>query len=313
MQGMKQQFSILTSVTMAMILTACSYSDISLEEHADSNATATERIPITLNAPSVRTETTVTDTRAADNSVPEYDFSVWCLPTGLLGSDTDTDIDMTTATIPMANVYATLDKNTNTLKWNGGETYYYPEYNANGENYRYALFTLYPAAEPGQYTKTTGDVTVALNVDGNTNYLWSRTTTPADDYAYAYSEAYWQRNHKGAAPQLQTLQHITAAVTVNVTVPEGCTISSISLNDMPSTATFSMMKGKVLSVGTETKDYTANNVAGYTFYVMPQQSNPLKLKIEYTKDGEATAPTYTTNAILLEAGKEYTITINIDE
>ena len=74
-----------------------------------------------------------------------------------------------------------------------------------------------------------------------------------------------------------------------------------------------MMKGKVLSVGTETKDYTANNVAGYTFYVMPQQSNPLKLKIEYTKDGEATAPTYTTNAILLEAGKEYTITINIDE
>ena len=320
MQGMKQQFSILTSVTMAMILTACSYSDISLEEHADSNATATERIPITLNAPSVRTETTVTDTRAADNGYVSSELAVWCVPVGKLGETTETAYNMQTAEIPLKNVKATFSTdqsyNTLTLDTSGGN-YYYPATDA-----RYTFYAYQPISD-GCGLSVDGGIEVLFTLNGKNNILWSKSETPTDDAAYAYSAAYWQRNHNAAAPKLQTFKHIMAAVTVKVTTPTGSAMAGISLEDMSKEASMNLREGTIgefqpgdIAYKATTNDLfpssSQTNEAEYTFYVLPQHGE-LKLKIEYTKDGEATAPTYTTNAILLEAGKEYTITINIDE
>ncbi len=323
MQGMKQQFSILTSVTMAMLMTACSYSDITPEEHADSNATATERIPITLNAPSVRTETTVTGTRAAAEGYVSNELAVWCVPVGKLGETTEDVIDMTTADIPLKNVTATFstDQASNALTWGTSDDTYYPATDA-----RYTFYAYQPTTD-NYVLSAYGDIEIPFTLDGKNNILWSKSETPTTDAAYAYSAAYWQRNHNAAAPRLQTFQHIMAAVTIKVTTPDGSRIAGVCLEDMPDKATMNLIKGTIEADNdATTKLYEAgandlfptsalSNEAEYTFYVLPQESKSLTVRIEYYPEGQENhaSPTYTTNAILLEAGKEYTITINIDE
>ncbi len=321
MQGMKQPMSILTSVTMAVLMTACSYSDMTLEEQTaqPSTGTVAESIPITLCAPTVRTETTVT--RAAAEGYVSNDIAVWCLPTGTLGETEDKAFDMTTADIPLQNVTATISSD-NTLTWTTEDTnYYYPATDA-----RYTFYAYQPAS--GSYeTSGDGKVDILVELDGKNNILWSKSETPTTDASYAYSEAYWQRNHSAAAPRLQTFKHIMAAVTVKVTTPKGSLIAGICLEKMPAGALLNLKEGTIEArqdVGTRLYEAGAydlfptsslSNEAENTFYVLPQESKTLTVRVEYYPEGATThvAPTYTTPATTLEPGKEYTITINIPE
>ncbi len=309
--------SILTSVTMAVLMTACSYSDMTLEDQtAQSNtSTVAERIPITLCAPTVRTETTVT--RAAAEGYVSNDIAVWCLPTGTLGETEDKAFDMKTADIPLQNVTATISSD-NTLTWTTEDTnYYYPATDA-----RYTFYAYQPAS--GSYeTSGDGKVDILVELDGKNNILWSKSETPTTDASYAYSEAYWQRNHSAAAPRLQTFKHIMAAVTVKVTTPKGSLIAGICLEKMPAGALLNLKEGtiearqdagtRLYEAGESTSATT--NKAEETFYVLPQESKTLTVRVEYYLKDATThvAPTYTTPETTLEPGKEYTITINIPE
>lgn len=323
MQGMKQQMSILTSVTMAVLMTACSYSDMTLEDQTvqPSTGTVAERIPITLCAPTVRTETTVT--RAAAEGYVSNEIAVWCLPTGTLGETEDKAFDMTTADIPLQNVTATFSSD-NTLTWateDADTNYYYPATDA-----RYTFYAYQPA--PGSYlTSSNGKVDIIVELDGKNNILWSKSETPTTDASYAYSEAYWQRNHNAAAPRLQTFKHIMAAVTVKVTTPKGSLIDGICLEKMPTGALLNLKEGTIVAredAATRLYEAGANelfptsslsNEAERTFYVLPQESKTLTVRVEYYPKDATThvAPTYTTPETTLEPGKEYTITINIPE
>ncbi len=314
--------SILTSVTMAVLMTACSYSDMTLEDQTaqPSTGTVAERIPITLCAPTVRTETTVT--RAAAEGYVSNDIAVWCLPTGTLGETEDKAFDMTTADIPLRNVTATISSD-NTLTWaTEVANYYYPATDA-----RYTFYAYQPASLPSYVTSGDVKVDILVVLDGKNNILWSKSETPTTDASYAYSEAYWQRNHNAAAPRLQTFKHIMAAVTVKVTTPKGCQIAGICLEKMPAGALLNLKEGTIEArqdVGTRLYEAGANdlfptsslsNEAEYTFYVLPQESKTLTVRVEYYPEDATThvAPTYTTPETTLEPGKEYTITINIPE